>query len=456
MLTPAARPSPATGSIDPSFVRELQETQLDGSQKAFADIVATSDIREIALNRERYLAHSPLVNHRIKTGSITNQKSSGRCWMFAGFNVLRPQLIREYDLKEFEFSENYLLFWDKLEKINMFFVEMINRAEDPLDDRRMEVVLGQPMRDGGWWTYFVDLVTKYGVVPKEVMPETHNSSATGRMNKLVGLKVQEMGLTLRNLARDGASESELHRRREDYLREVYRLLVIYLGTPAGEFVWRYETKSDSAKITTYPGTLTPQRFFEDVVAQDLSKYLALFNYPGKAYNQNYSLELSRNLYDRPDFTVLNVPIDTLKACALASILDSTAVWFACDVDQENFGADGIFALDIYNYELILDTTFRLPKKDLIELGLISPNHAMSFVGVDTIGTHAEKWLVENSWGSDRGDDGMWYMYDDWFDRYVFGVIVHERYVSADLRARSKEPPIVLPPWDPMYSLNNLR
>lgn len=450
--------SPATG-LDADFRAELQSMRLDGARKALADIIANTNLQDIALNRERYLQHHPLVNHRIDTGSITHQRGSGRCWMFAGFNVLRPEVIRKHDLKDFEFSENHLMFWDKMEKANVFLEEMIARAGDPLDDRRLAIVLDGPLGDGGWWSYFVDLVTKYGVVPKEIMPETHNSSSTGSMNRVLELKLVEMGLDLRDRARNGASREALGRVKKDYLREFYRLLAYHLGLPPAEFTWRYETKTDSTALTTYPHPLTPASFFEEVVAIDLEPYRALFHYPGKAYDQTYSLELSRNIYDRPNFTLLNVPIDTLKACALASVLDSAAVWFACDVGKENYSRDGILALDIYNVREIYDTSFSLPKRDLIQMGLATPNHAMVFVGADTLSTpegpRASKWLVENSWGADAGDDGMWYMYDDWFDRYLFGVIVHEKYLSPRLRSLSRQPPVLLPPWDPMYGLTRL-
>jgi len=442
------------GGLSDELIRRLQGRPLAPAEQALADIVANGDVDAVALNRARFIAHDDFVNHRIKTGDITNQKGSGRCWMFAGFNVLRPQVMKKYKLKTFEFSENYLMFWDKLEKSNTFLQGMIDLAAEPLEDRYVRNLLDDPLGDGGWWTYFVDLVKKYGVVPKEAMPETFNSSATGRMNAVLTLKVKEMGLALRNLARGGSSRDALRERREAMLAEMYRLLVLNLGRPPEEFTWRYET-TDSTSIATHPVRLTPRAFLEEVIGVDLDAYVALFDYPGKAYFRPYALEMSRNIYDRPDFTLLNVPIDTLRACALRSVLDSTAVWFACDVGQENFGAEGIFALGIFNYEQIYGTDFGLPKKDLIQLGLITPNHAMTFVGVDTLAAHPAKWLVENSWGSDRGDKGLWYMYNDWFDRYLFGAIVHRRYVSDALWELAQREPTVLPPWDPMYALSKL-
>ena len=442
------------GAITQEQIDRWSQTSIQGADKAMADIIAGANVQDVALNRERYIAHDAHVNFTIKTGDITNQKSSGRCWMFAGLNVLRPQVIRKFKLKKFEFSENYLMFWDKLEKANFFLQEMIDLADRPIDDRELEIVIEDPLGDGGWWTYLTDLIRKYGLVPKEAMPETYNSSSTGTMNTLIGEKLKEMGVQLRNLVRAMTPPEQVNGRREEMLAELYRLLALNLGRPPKEFVWRYET-DDTTKTTICQKTFTPQGFFAEAIGDDLNRYVALFHYPGKDYFENYSLRLSRNMYDRPDFTILNLPVDSLRAYALKSVLDSTPVWFACDVGKENYGKDGIMALDIYNYASIYGTTFDMPKADMIHMQLITPNHAMVFIGVDTLNGQAQKWLVENSWGEDRGDKGKWYMYNDWFDRYMFGVIIDEKYLSDDLKELSKKPPLVLPPWDPMYSLNRL-
>jgi len=442
------------GGIPESLVEQLTQTVLDGPQKAMADVVANQSIKDVALNRERYIAHNNFVDFKIKTGGITNQKSSGRCWMFAGFNVLRPAVIKKFNLKSFEFSQNYLMFWDKMEKINMYLQYMIDFADRPLDDRELSTIIADPMGDGGWWTYFTDLIDKYGVVPKEAMPETQNSSSTGMMNYLIGMKVKEYAVELRNKVRDGASEKDVTGRKEKMLAEVYRMLVINLGPPPAEFTWRYEA-DDSTGIVIHPKKFTPKSFYKEVIDVDLTEYVGLFNYPGKDFFENYSLRLSRNMYDRPNFTVVNVPADTMRAYALKSVLDSTAVWFACDVGQENYGKDGIMALDIYNYASIYGSEFGLPKAELIHMQIISSNHAMTFIGADTTDGRVDKWLVENSWGDDKGDKGNWYMYNDWFDRYMFGVIIHKKYLSEELLKISKKKPIELPPWDPMYSLNKL-
>lgn len=449
-LADAADPA----GISPEWLATQQSKPLTGTDRLLTDIVANDKLEDIALNRARLIAHNSFINHRIKSGTITHQRGSGRCWMFAGFNVLRPHVIKKYNLKDFEFSESYLQFWDKLEKSNFFLQGMIDLADRPLDDRLLRNHLDDPLGDGGWWTYFTDLVEKYGVVPKEIMPESYSSSATGTMNALLTAKLMEMGLALRLQAQAGACAEDLCAEKEAQLTEIYRLLVLNFGPPPQEFLWRYET-ADSTQTVTYPRRLTPRDFFRDVIDLDLRRYVALFNYPGKPYDVNYAFEASRNMYDRSDFNLINLPIDSLKVYALRSLLDSTAVWFACDVGKENHSPAGILARGIYNYSDLYRTSFALPKADLIQMELITPNHAMTFVGVDTLGTRPMKWLVENSWGAEAGDDGLWYMYDDWFDRYLFGVIVHERYLSERIRRIAAEAPTILPPWDPMYALSHL-
>jgi bleomycin hydrolase len=444
----------ADGGVPAKLVEGWLETELSPPEQALADAIANRNIKDIALNRERFIAHNTFFSNKFDAGKVTNQKGSGRCWMFAGFNVLRPEVMSKHDLSNFEFSENYLMFWDKIEKSNLFLQLMIDFANRPLDDRKVAIILDGPISDGGWWTYFVNLVEKYGVVPVEVMPETHNSSSTGTMNKLVGLKVIEMGMELRQRARSGMSDGDLTELKEEMLSEIYRLLVLNLGTPPGEFTWRYEAR-DSTEVLTWPEKLTPKQFFNEVVDLDLGSYVALFNYPGKEYYKPYALEMSRNMYDTPDFSLLNMPIDSLRAGAVRSLVDSTAVWFACDVGEDHYGADGIMTLGIYNYEALYNTRFTMSKTDLIRTGLVDPNHAMTFTGVDLIDSTPVKWLVENSWGTDRGDDGMYYIYNDWFDKYLIGVILHERYLSPEVIDMARQTPTLLPPWDPMYGLTNL-
>ncbi|MFH1700098.1 MAG: C1 family peptidase [Candidatus Zixiibacteriota bacterium] len=436
------------GGISNKLIEQLQSKPMPEADKTIGNILANKDIKEIAVNWEKMIAHNNHVNHKIKTSAITDQKSSGRCWIFSGLNVLRPQAMKNLKVKDLEFSQNYIHFWEKFEKSNFFLQRMIDLADRPIDDRELEMVLGDDIGDGGWWNYFTALVKKYGLVPMEIMPETYNSSATGRMNGFLKLLVKGFGIELRNMARDGKSDKDLMQRKEEMLAETYRLLVLHLGQPPTEFTWRHESTD-----TTIEGTVTekytPESFKNAAITDDFDDYVALFNYPGKELYQNYNMTMSRNMYDEADMRIVNVPLDTMKMYSMKSVLDSMPVWFAMDVSQENYGDKGIMRLGIYDYESILGLEFNLPREDLMHLGLIDATHAMAFMGVDIVDNYPAKWLVENSYGAKPGDDGKWYLYDDWFDRYMYGVIIHKRYLSKELLDISKSKPIMLTPWDPM-------
>ncbi|MCK5127216.1 MAG: aminopeptidase [candidate division Zixibacteria bacterium] len=443
------------GGIPEKLVKKLNQTDYSNPEKAMMNIVANKSIKDIALNRETFIEHNKYMGFKIKTGSITNQKSSGRCWMFSGLNVVRPQMMKNLEVDELELSQNYLMFWDKMEKFNRFLQYMIDFADRGLDDRELQLVIDGPGGDGGWWSYFTGLIKKYGLVPKEIMPETYNSSSSGYMNSFLRLTAKEMAAKLRQGYKDGVSKKELETTKQEMMTEIYRILVYNLGQPPTEFEWRHKT-SDTTVEGTITEKFTPKEFAEKAISDNLDDYIALFNYPGKDFNKNYSLEMSRNMYDEPNFTIVNVPIDTMIIYAQKSILDSTPVWFACDVGKETYNKDGIMALDIYDYESILGTEFNMTKKDMIQLWMISPTHAMAFMGIDTADGKPRKWLVENSWGGDKGADGYWYMYDDWFRRYMFGVIIHKRYLSKELVKIAESKPTILPPWDPMYALTKLQ
>ena len=442
------------GGIPEKLIDQFRQTPLTETQRTTADIVAGQNISDVALNRGRAIDLNTFVNVKIKTGDITNQKSSGRCWMFAGLNVLRPQAMKNLKVDKFEFSQNYLMFWDKLEKFNAFIQYMIDFADRPLDDRELQIVIDGPGGDGGWWSYFTGLINKYGLVPNDIMPETYNSSTSGKMNEFLEAKAKQIAVQLREEFANGVSKEDLEKKKQERLSEIYHLLVYYLGQPPTEFEWRHETADTTVK-GTITQKFTPQSFAKAAISDNLNDYVALFNYPGKAFYKNYGFEMSRNMYDDPDFSVVNVPVDTMMKYSLASLLDSTPVWFACDVGKENYRKDGVMSIGIYNYESILGTNFDLPKKDLIQMMLITPNHAMAFMGVDTADGEPVKWLVENSWGGDGGDKGYWYMYNDWYRKYMFGVIIHKKYLPKELSKIAETKPEMLRPWDPMYSLTRL-
>jgi bleomycin hydrolase len=362
---------------------------------------------------------------------------------------MRPLVIDRLKLNDFEFSQNYLFFWDKMEKANTFLENVISTQDRDLLDREVVLILSDPFPDGGYWSYVVDLINKYGLIPKAVMPETQNSSNTGMMDNLIARKLRQDATVLREMSKKGAKINELRERKVEMLKEIYHMLVLNLGMPPTEFQWRYE---DRDTVVSQLKTYTPQTFFEEVVGVNLNDYVSLVNSPNHPYNQLYQIRRTRNLYDSPDVTFINLDVKQLREFALLSVLKDDPVWFACDVGKDQDGEKGIMAPDIYDYQSIYGVDLQLTKSDRLLYRESSANHAMVFVGVDTLNSQPTKWLVENSWGDAKGNKGYWTMYDKWFDEYVYEVIINKKYLPQDILDILKTKPEELPPWDPMSSM----
>ena len=438
------------GALTAEFIESIRSSfRMDVSTRAMYNAITNNDIRQLALNRDILQQHNDVFSHKIKAKGITNQKSSGRCWLFAGLNIMRPAIIEKYKLDEFEFSQNYLAFWDKMEKANCFLEQIIERADVDLLDREMEILLRNPFPDGGWWKYVVDLIEKYGVVPKEVMPETNSSENTGMMNRIIGKKLRADAAHLRRMHAEGQSIDELRAEKEKSLREIYRMLAMNLGQPPEEFPYRFE---DRDSVVSEMKMYTPLSFYESFVDIDLNEYVSIFNDPSKELGRHYTVRMSRNIYDGDDIHFGNVAITQLRDMAKNSVLADEPVWFACDVGKDQDGKNGIMAIDIYDYGSVYGTELHMSKAERALYRQSAPNHAMVFVGVDVRDGVPVKWLVENSWGTSRGDKGYWTLYDTWFDSHVYNIIVRKEFVPEKILAIYEQPAVVLPPWDPMYSL----
>jgi len=438
------------GGLQPSTLHELEASfKLDAPTRAILNAVTANDLKALALNRQLLAPRDTLFAHVIKTHGITNQARSGRCWLFAGLNVIRHDVTRKLNLERFELSESYLFFWDKLEKANLFLESIIERRNRDIQDREVEWLLKHPIPDGGQWNMVVDLVEKYGLVPKEVMPESHHTSNTGTMNRLLAKLLRRDAAKLRQMAKQGKKLSELRAAKEQMLKDVYRVLAICMGVPPKQFEWRYKDKDGNlSELKTY----TPRQFYREVVGFDLNDYVYLINCPTRAYDRLYQVEFDRDLYDRPNMTFVNVSNDVLKDCTLKMVLDDRPVWFGCDVGQEDYTKRGIMSPGIYDYQALLGVDFRMTKAERVLYHDSVPTHAMVFVGVDTLGGKPVKWLVENSWGTKVGDKGFLRMDDRWFDEYVYAAIIHKKYLPKRVLDVLKTRPTVLPPWDPMYAL----
>lgn len=443
--------SQETGGITPAMLQKIQKAyQGTPSDKALRNAIGNNDIRQLALNQENLKGLDTHFSIRVPSKGITDQMSSGRCWLFTGLNVMRAKAIARYQLPAFEFSEVYPFFWDQLEKANLFLQGMIDTAKKPLTDQTVEWLLKHPLSDGGTFTGVADIVSKYGLVPAEAMPETQSSSNTSRMAQLISLKLKEFGLELRERIAQGAKEEEVEAEKTQMLGTVYRMLVLNLGVPPTEFDF---VRKDAAGNPVETEHHTPQSFLEkygDVSL--LQNYVMMMNDPSRDYYKIYEIDYDRHRYDGKNWTYVNLPADVIKEMAIASLRDSTMMYFSCDVAQQLNSKRGLLDVRNYDYESLMGVSFGMDKKERIQTFSSGSSHAMTLVGVDLDKEGKPvKWLLENSWGASSGWQGHLIMTDEWFDEYMFRLVVETKYVPEKILQLFEEKPVRLPAWDPMFA-----
>jgi len=450
MLMLSALPLAADeGALTADTIDQMRRSfKMDGHTKAMYNSITNNDVSSLALNRRILQQHNEVFSHKIETKGVTDQKKSGRCWLFAGLNMMRQAIIKKCKLKDFQFSQNHLAFWDKLEKANCLLERIIELRDRDIMDREIEIILRDPIPDGGYWESAVNLIAKYGVVPKDIMPETNSSENTSLMNTLISRKLRADAVRLREMHRERKSVEELRAEKAGMLADTYKMLVMNLGEPPTEFPWRFE---DANSIVSEMRTYTPRSFFDEFVAVDLNEYVDLFNDPSKEYGKHYRLSLSKNVHDGGDVHFANTPMETLKKIAVEAVLKDEPIWFACDVGKDQSKEHGIMAMDMYDYDSIYEVRMGMTKAQRALYRESVPNHAMVFIGVDVQNDKPVKWLVENSWGKEKGSEGRWTLYDTWFDMNVYSIIVKRKYVPEEVLKILEQPPEVLPPWDPMFS-----
>jgi len=414
--------------------------------------VTQNGIAAVALSRKEVDRINYTFSNLIESPEATNQERSGRCWLFSGLSLLCLEAMKKLNLQTFELSEVYQMFWDKLEKANYFLENIIETRDEPLDSRMILALLSDPLSDGGQWDLFVNLVDKYGVVPKSFMPETNSSSDSDSMNTLLVSKLREYAKLLRDRCAQGSSEEELRKSKSELLEEFYRMLAIHLGKPPTNFYWEWRDKD---KVFHRDGVMTPREFYKKYVDVDLDDLVCLINAPtkDKPYNKIYTVQYLGNVIGGRPVRYLNVDIETLKKAAVAMIKDNHAVWFGCDVGQMLETEMGAMDLNVYDYDTVYGTDFKLDKAGRLEYRNSEMTHAMVLTGVDLDETgKPRKWRVENSWGAMIGDRGYMYMMDEWFDEYLYEITVRKKYLSPELLSVLCTEPVVLPPWDPLGAL----
>ena len=406
---------------------------------------ASTDIEALKKNVHEYSV-------LLKTGEITSQNQSGRCWMFAALNAMRFGLIKKYNLENYEFSQTYPLFWDKLEKSNYFLENILATLDEETGSRIVAFLLTAPLNDGGQFDMFAGLVVKYGVVPKSAMPETVCSSATAEMDKYLTLKLREYACKLRGDYRRGESLESLRAQKEDMLSTIYRMLTICLGFPPEKVDFIVRDKDNN--LIREEG-LSPQEFYEKYVGWNLRDYVSLINAPtgDKPYGQAYTVRFLGSVHEARPVRYLNLPVDELKKAAIRQMQDGEPVWFGCDVGQRHVRELGIMDTRSIAVDKLFGTGFPMTKEERLDYGESLMTHAMVLQGVhlDAEGKPV-RWRVENSWGKDKGKDGYYLMSDDWFSEYTYQVVVHKKYLSPEQLTQYEGEMKVLEPWDPMGSL----
>ncbi|MCI1933375.1 MAG: C1 family peptidase [Ancrocorticia sp.] len=419
----------------------------DAVGKIVQNAVSAQGADAISMDRDIINAIDESVSERLDTWGVTNQKHSGRCWEFAGLNVLRARMIHDLNLDDFAFSQNYIAFFDKLEKANHVLTLAIEMADQP-DSAEDVRDLFKELGDGGFWTQFLDIVHKYGLVPVWAMPDTESSGNTDQMNRALTALLRRSIGRIRRAYR--STPIDLDDIRTSTMKEIWRILAIHLGTPPTSFVWQYRDKD---KNFHSEGEMTPLDFARKYVPGDITDYVALTHDPREEHpeGRRYVIEHTPYMEGGTPYTHVTAPIEDLKRAAIASIREGEPVWFSCDVNQQFDRKSGIWDAHLHDYDALYGLSFQMSKADRMRLHHTAPTHAMVFTGVDLVDGKPRRWRVENSWGDEVGKKGFFTMNDSWFNEYVFQVIVAPRHLTEAQRRAAHEEPILIPHWDALTS-----
>ena len=452
LLSAGATAQTAAGGINAKTLKELSDSyKPTTAEKALQNVMLSKPIKELSLNQENLNELDTYFSHSVPSKGITDQKSSGRCWLFTGLNVLRAKMIASEELGAFEFSQVYNFFYDQLEKSNLFLQGVIDTRKNPYDDRTVEWLFKNPLSDGGTFTGVADLVAKYGIVPKGVMKESYTSDNTSAFSALLKTKLREFGLELRKAHESGKKEKELLNIKKEQLKVVYKMLAQVYGVPPTEFTWA--PKDANGKYREEPQKYTPRSFYEKYLNINLQDdYVMFMNDPSRPYWKSYEIEYDRHVYDGHNWLYINLPIEEIKKMAIASIKDSTMMYFSCDVGKFLDSKRGTLDIDNYIYEEMFGTEFGMDKKERIVTFDSGSSHAMTLKAVDIDKNgNTVKWQVENSWGVGSGFQGTLIMTDEWFDEYMFRLVVDKKYIPENILKILNEKPTMLPAWDPMFT-----
>ena len=440
------------GALSHENVAEYRESfNSDPAKKLVQNVVTQHDVNDVALSRSIVTESPHSFSIVLDDWGVTNQARSGRCWMFAGLNLCRVDTRNVLNVKEFEFSQNYLMFWDKLERANFILEAIIETADRSSDDRTVAFLLRNPISDGGQWDMFTALVAKHGVVPKTSMPETESSANSSRMNASLNYQTRQGAKHIRDAYANESGLDELRTIKDKTLKVIYDVLCIHLGTPPTEVDWQWKDKDDKF---TRSGKLTPLQFAESYLQTDIHDYVSLVHDPRESSPEGatFTVEYLGNVVDAPPIRYLNIDIQLMKDITLKMLEDGKPVWMGCDTGKQMHRDLGLWDADLFDYGSVYGADFSMDKAARLEYHQTAMTHAMMFTGVDVVDGVPRRWRVENSWDDKVGNKGFFLMNDSWFAEYMFEIAVPKEYLPPELQKALEHEPIVLPAWDPMGSL----
>ena len=437
-----------TGGISQEMLREIQRSQ-QPVNRAIANAIAANSIDALAKNHQNARALDTYFSVETPKQSITDQKSSGRCWMFSGLNVLRSNLAQR-DSVNMEFSQAYLFFWDQLEKANLMLQGAIDTAKEPIDHQRVQFFFHHPINDGGTFCGVSDLVDKYGLVPSEVMPESYSSDNTSMAARIVASKLREFGLQLRDMVAAKKSATDINKAKTQMLSEVYRILSLTIGEPVQTFTYAFKDKDGKALAPAKE--YTPLQFAKEVVGGPINgTFIMAMNDPRRPYYKTYEVEYDRHTYDGHNWKYVNLPMEDIEQMAIASLKDGRKMYSSYDVGKFLDRKRGYADTENFDYGALFGTTFGMDKAQRISTFDSGSTHAMTLTAVDLDDSgKAIKWKVENSWGATWGQQGCLIMTDRWFREYMFRLVVNKKYVPENILKAADSKPIMLMPEDPLF------
>lgn len=421
----------------------------DNYTEAMENALSSNPITNLAWSRENEGTTDHYFTYRVDVKGITNQKSSGRCWLFTSLNVFRPMAMQHFNTSSFEFSENYLYFWDIFEKANLFLNNIVATADKNISDEKVRWYFRSPVDDGGQWINFVNLANKYGMVPKEAMEETYSSENTSWMTKLIKRKLREQALVLRDMKNNNESAAKINDTKVEMMGVIYRMLVLNLGEPPTEFSYRFKDKDGTiSEAKAY----TPQSFMKEVLGDiQLSDYVMLMNDPSRPYWKHYEIENYRNVQEGENWHYVNLPNEDIKQFCIESIKSNEAMYASCDVGKQLRRDFGVLDVDNFNYEAVYNVPFTMNKAERIKTGDSGSSHGMALIAVEVDKNEKPvKWQFENSWGESAGEKGYLTFTDQWFNEYMFRIVVNKKYLSEKVLDIYSQKAEMLPPWDPMF------